>query len=883
MPVEVWTYTGRPPSNGELEEQLGLGRDRLWLTATPSQADARVEMAGDCQRDPEGTASIYFPAAMRHLIQRPTLSRTDLRILVSRFAQNLTNPRAVMQIRHDAGVLGEALADIWGRGCRVEDLNTDAFASAELRVQLLTIERWLQGNETFASRPPFELAVHELVSTGLPLAPTVIFEGFTFLTPLQRFLLDQHKDSRVVVIVPYSEAQSRAFAAIEHTYTDWWEDRAQLQTAPFPSTPLGTLQTTFDAAPVAPEVAVGVQIRAFDHPHEEAASAIRAVAEALAQGAGPSEIAIVVPNRGRHDHLLLEEAQRQNLPVRIQVPPRLLLLTPVGRFALTLYEFWDDGDVVIDADQFHTVLASGWLGAAAQVTARNFRSVADEWFRRCTKPEEWQASLTELRHLDRTSMSNRLPSHWIEDSDLDTWGDAIELLEAITTRLFQTEARPIGAHVQALLGELEGLRSPEQFETEREVIERIREALAVAADASSLHVDAEEFGEVLVALAREYESAAGDLEGQGDGTVWVTTPNGIDGARRGVVITLGLDAASLPRKFDPGWPLTTGDLGRHLEIERYLFTALLRSAIVELRLSYATRRDGEPVGPSPYLRMLHTTEEASPEPVGGASFESLDDQQVRVAARDVYELTELAIYGLCPYRYRAEHLEPRSGVYTDEFHLRLLAQADWLDSAFGAVSGRPQTFRAADFRASLFEAGRQVAAEVRSCYPGLSDASWRNVRQYVGEALRFAGEQANDGFALAVELVKSQTYEFVVDDRVVRVGTGNHYAVRSGIHLYPQINPLRSRTFGFPLQRPDGVRALDDAGLFVDPADAQYLQRDAIVAKVAAGDWSATRTSVAETLRALVRRVETQGFPRRPGEHCQHCPVRDPCLGLEAS
>ena len=73
----------------------------------------------------------------------------------------------------------------------------------------------------------------------------------------------------------------------------------------------------------------------------------------------------------------------------MRIEPRLLLLTPLGRFALALYELNRPGKLEITPDRFETMIASGWLGAAVQQTLHNLVAVRPQVFDHCETAADW--------------------------------------------------------------------------------------------------------------------------------------------------------------------------------------------------------------------------------------------------------------------------------------------------------------------------------------------------------------------------------------------------------------------------------------------------------------------------------------------------------------
>ena len=72
-------------------------------------------------------------------------------------------------------------------------------------------------------------------------------------------------------------------------------------------------------------------------------------------------MAIVTRNGGEFVTVLQEEVRRLGVLERLGIEPGLLLLTPVGRFALALYDLNAAGRLEHTPGQFEMMIASGWL------------------------------------------------------------------------------------------------------------------------------------------------------------------------------------------------------------------------------------------------------------------------------------------------------------------------------------------------------------------------------------------------------------------------------------------------------------------------------------------------------------------------------------------
>src|SRR5206468_4110349 len=109
---------------------------------------------------------------------------------------------------------------------------------------------------------------------------------------------------------------------------------------------------------------------------------------------------------------------------------------------------------------------------------------------------------------------------------------------------------------------------------------------------------------------------------------------------------------------------------------------------------------------SPYLREVRTVlpdapamqagededaDTAPPTPEGGDAGTAMSAAGLPTergpwpVRRHTYTVHELSHHALCPRRYALERIDPRAALYTDAFHVRLLAEAAWHDAAYRAL------------------------------------------------------------------------------------------------------------------------------------------------------------------------------------------------------
>lgn len=116
-----------------------------------------------------------------------------------------------------------------------------------------------------------------------PLGQLVAFDGFTFLTPLQRLLVDRMAVAReVVAIFPHRSEQGSAFQVIKRTYDPWWPTASGPLTSavPGPSALSEAKEALFAVESRRISGDGSLRIQGYDDEHDEA----RACQEELARG-----------------------------------------------------------------------------------------------------------------------------------------------------------------------------------------------------------------------------------------------------------------------------------------------------------------------------------------------------------------------------------------------------------------------------------------------------------------------------------------------------------------------------------------------------------------------------------------------------------------------
>lgn len=903
MTVVLHLYTGDPPSLEELYDRTGVDRSATYLTANSALERRRLDEGfhSDSQCDSNGAPVLAFTKAVREIMRRPTLSRTEERVLFRRAVADLgLTTQEAARLRRDARQWVEALAQIDAQGfvMGAEGL-TSVTTTPQLALLIAQVGAAFQSvkEQTPGGRLGLERTVRQWIEEGGEPIQHLVMEGFTFLTPLQRLLISSvSQRSTVHIVVPYRESQPRLFEQVRQTYDQWWDDDVdEWPTEVAGKDSLVAVQHAIFAGtgyPLSDDALTAVE---HPHVHDEVRACVGQIAECLSGGVPPQDIAVVVPSRQQFDGLLQEEASLQDLPVSVGVPPRLLLLTPVGRFILALYNTAHGGEVELTEDQFEMMLSSGWLGALAQRSVHEFRAVKNQLFARCRSIGDWEQVLDDVEaRPSQSAEPSRQAIDWVDGKDLVVWRDALAEVVRLIERLFEPGEWSIGEHVQRLLEAIDEMPDEQILQGEREIIARVRDALSEATDSVSLGVGPDEFADVLTSLATEYEEATTtEEEALREGRIWVTTPEGIDGVRRRVVFVLGMDTSKMPRPFNDGWPFQQDVPLNHLRRERYMFGSAIRAGLDKVHISCARRTLDTAEVPTPLLPAAGLSVIPVAQNPSGVIPTVPSQRRVIPAKREQYTITELAHFGLCPYRYKLERLEPRSRRFTSPIHVPLLAQGRWIDLTLQRLE-RNGTYLTTDLLAAVHEAADAVRDEVYRQFPALSAQDRRTTEARVAYELRTTVDWLVQR-AYPVAFQQAPPIRFPIDrrGRVQFVEATVRHAIVTGRITRPFTNDLVHEEWLRPERKAPMTLepSVEDLRLFVDRAGAftwwQESLRAAHGAMTNAGRSDIKRQYEA-ALRArlreadeLIQQLEAGRFPRRPGDHCSSCPVLDDCLGLD--
>lgn len=958
----LYYYEGQMPSATVVRDLMDAEQPEFTYVTATAAVEARRANEGfvpSHQRgeDADGVPQpqLTFPKMMRHVMGAKLFTRVDERVLLWKAAQDVaaTDESKRRRLKHDVFAWRDAIAWLEERGYDLRDGETPEDVAQHVvhpevrdllgELQHAYRKRQRQKN---SRKAVFEVAARRFLEDG-GFRPTdyVVLEGFSRFTPLQRLFIRQCRNlgARVIMLFPFRRRQRRAFQAVCSTFEPYrssGDDNLKKLLTPLPSeggTDLAHLQAHLFAgeeASVLPESERDRSATVTPHEHvnsEVAGTVSKIIQHVDAHERSPGEMVVVTCDPAAYVPLLLEEAERRGRARLFHIRPRKLLLTPVGRFALTLYRVWDEGTGRLDMtpDQFESLIASGWLTGPVQETSRAFEMVRAQVFGRCRTLDEWKDALRQLKELVRAEerpAASRLPAAGIDMPTLEGWEWAVETVAAICRNLFEGRAEyTVGQHIQRLLDELTQISERKRFENERRVIERIRDELIDLRDSESVEMETAEFGDVLNSLVREREPSGSEELDDDPTRISVTGPFGVDRAEKAVVFMIGMDGARMPGPPSSAWPMYTFEREKHYDQQRYLFLAGIRAAQQRLHLSYAKVAGARKKQPSAFF------EEA-------ARLLSIDfDPTVRVEAGNGeadapapralgpiertggYTLDELAHFGLCPHRYKMERLDDDARRYEPMWQVRFLAQGHWVGHALRwaeAQAERPGDADAA--KAYLLRAMEAVEQRVKRDLPGLRPLDWRAVRHKTAEKLRDIVHKDFPHEFQHGDAVVSDEHDFTIDvvdgDRHYRVEVTVPHAMQRGKYAYPILEEETSQEWLLPADEP-AREPQDRRWATVGKSDNEIHRRDVegvevFSSKYDALQWWAWAKRTAfhrftaeqdnpppvyerdfeqlagseETpghIAQLVAEIEKGRYPKHPGDHCNFCPLKGECLGLD--
>lgn len=949
----LYTYANSRPSNLQIDKELIKERPCMYLTATKALAKERMKIIPSWQTDElSGKKIALFADAIRLLLKQNNIrvaSRTEERTLFYRSLEEAFAHNSSLKelFRNDAKSWLNVLRDMATKGI---DLVSNPLPSnmssilvhQDLEFHLRVLHKKFVEQLKDNGLEFFESGVNAFLTTQFEPKDIIIMEGFTFLTEMQRLFVQAciDKGAEVKFLTAYNPSQPKGFEIIDRTYQGI--PRQVLLTPSISSREdLNHLQSHLFSNTCTPFLndVDHVKMTAYPNRDREMLACIQQLQTWFQDKTyKPSEVVIVM----RHSKEFIDRLRDQlalnplTYPLEIDgeivqknvnlfIPPRLLLLTPVGRFVLSLYQIWKQGTFQMPMNEFESILASGWLGPRIQDSASLFRALKHQYFSQCSTVEEWQKALDLLR-TNHTVAYERLPQRLLQGSVaiIRKWSETIELLNGVCERLFSSGQQSIAQHVQLLQQELMKLIPRKIRDSEQQVLEQIQSVFTELSGYYTIEMSTSEFGEALHAITRgerdneenEDEEENGEGEDE-DLTLRVVTPETIDGLAKKVVIYVSVDSIHVPSLYAEQWPFYEDKRKEHLEKERYMFLTVVRSAEEELLLTYAKKDGDRSFQPSAYLgemeRVLDVRMDSKS--ILDQIDESLAKQpptfpEAPVTKYREYRLDDLVHYALCPMRYRLELLHPEARAYRTEWQIEIVAQGIWLDQTYAFLAQQdnwprvnnkmPDSQKIEQLYQYLLWGKTQVEPVIRQMFPTFSLSGWHAIEQRVNNQLSY---HANKRGTYQVNIKQGHQEEeievFLSDQSNIIVKFNVPYYLESGILTIPLLDGDLCHEWLMPGELPDedeveknGVyEEVEGVSVFADLYQAVTWWRRTIQSSVLENfrykknnytdGLLAHKELIEEKLRHWIESIQDNRFPKHIGDHCRKCPVRMECLGIE--
>ncbi|ERM19684.1 hypothetical protein [Brevibacillus laterosporus] len=945
------TYENSRPSDELIKQELIAGRSYLYITATKALAHERKELITETQIWDDKRCVLFSDFVQGSLKQAGVKfatrgeEKTFLKRALKEVAADDTllhdlfnkDTNSFLRVFYDLATQGIDL-----RYTSLPQEKLDCLVNPELGTHLIAIHNAFHNEMEAKNRMLFESAARKFLLNEFAPESVVVMEGFTFFTELQKLFIQicLNKNIQLYFVVPLNPNQPKGFAIISDTYSLVPNIiNKALQTPPnSEKEDLNFLQKNLfsdNTVNYSGDIS-SIILKKYPNRDREMLACIDQLQVWFADKTYKPDDVVIVMRRSKEfidrfrDHLAMSpllfysDTSSEPIPVTLSIQPRLLLLTPVGRFVLTLYRIWEDGNLKLTMDELETILASGWLGPRLQDSASLFRSVKHQFFSNCETKEQWNLVLERLIQEHKTQYK-RLPLYLLELDHhmLAKWKEVVSLLESACVRLFVRGQKTIASHIELLQAEMKKLLPKRLRREEQEVLEQIQQVFEELGSYYSIDITSSEFGEAIHALTRgtteqeEEEDEDNDKHSNEDYVLRIVTPETLDGLNKPAVLYVAVDSQHSPVLYSESWPFYEDKRENHMMKERYMFLTVIRSAREKLWLSYSSKDGERAFQKSVYLGEI---ERLMNKPIEVSSiFDQIDVSLAKVppvfppppaARRKRYELNELAHYGLCPLRYRLELLHPEAMVYRTEWQLNIVAQGIWLDKIYTNLaqyigewpnqrSLRSDGEKIAGLYRFLFEAKQRVKEQVTGLFPTFDSKTWVAVERQVEDQLQF---HASKRGLYPVRIIDGGREEFDVtlpsdDNKLISFTVPNY--LNAGILTIPLLDyeqchewllngTLKKqdepRTQAFMMKEIDGVEVFET--LYEAVSWWRLTIQAHVLEKFQYRDKDFTRKILShkdpseEQLANWIIAIEQNKFPKHAGKHCTTCPVRMECLGI---
>lgn len=943
--LKLITYSGKRPNAVQIKEQIIKNRDYSYLVATKAlEKERRQELLLPEHQKPIHSKNNSYPIAVFHQVLREWIgkkvkiaSRGEEKTMIKRSIKKIARKDEVLRtvLKQDISSWIRALAEMAEKGHDLTSGIPEHLAGKLVNpfvgdlLKDLQQEYYREFEENGLTL--FEKEAHKQIPfLDEIMKPVLIMEGFTFLTPLQELLVKwcDRKRVEVVFLVPDNPSQGKGFEIIKKTYIEKFDKLELKHLANEPVSKkddIRTLQYHLFSTPFFEKECKSQNVQMISYPNRD--REIYACIEQLKtwftiDGYKPNEVAVVVrqPNEFKerlqdflHSACLTYNNSKGELvPVEVPSSSRLLLLTPVGRFILTLYEIWQENHLLVTHEQLETVLSSGWLGASMQDSTIEFRAVKHQYFLHCETKKQWEEAFEFLEKIidDKEILSERMPISLATQKNVEYWRQSINLLEDMCRRLFKTNQGGIGNHIQLLLDQLQHLDVNNVRKYEKDVLQKIQEVFEELQDLYSINMTTSEFGDALHALVNQQSDEEGDeVDIDLESRLWIATPEGIDGVERKAILYLAVDNQHVPGKLQMPWPFFEDVREKHLQQERYMFLTIVRATTDKLVFT-CCRNDGDSIlEPSTYLNEIEKLlkiEIANPELKNLIDIdlapEFIDSVHRTPHRRKRFKLTELVQYGLCPLRYNLEMRHPEAKVYRNDWQLEIFAQGVWMENTFELLSryyNKNRKTQGVQEVYNLFcRAMEHAKPNVEKLFPSFSQVTWHGIKQRIQHQFNYYASKRGQ-YKVYFEKGTKGTVEILnhyeESQPLVEIDIDIPFYMMAGKIKYPLLDSVSCYEWLLPGKKDEDEEEPyqeheDNVHLFSKLYTArQWWNRtvDGVIAseKQNRTPYELDRYSHYEESKELmlnwINGIWNNKFPSNVGDHCKVCPVRSECLGIE--
>lgn len=733
--------------------------------------------------------------------------------------------------------------------------------------------------------------------------PTIIMEGFTRLTPIQKLYVDQCLSfgSTVVFLYSYDEQQKWGFSNQDHIVSAFKD--ATVETLQYHDQPLESendlnalkgnlfeLQTITDNK---------CKLHEDDHHYSSEDGSVTATeynfisqeiedvcAKIKSQVKGKStrkkKIAIVTRDLGTYAPQFISKLQNDaDLNQYLDLPQRKLLQTPFGRFILSLYKIWDHENerLVVDCNVFSDIIASGWLGRGLRETLADFEFIKP-LFSKSQTLQQWEHVLTRTYNVNDKDNS-RFPLASLKNRDIlfKQWLGALMHLDTVCTRLFDKELgnRDIAQHISLLSEELGRFLEDNPLSgTEATLLKQLKDVFKDLEKTESITLTHQEFGSIINSLATTEEQMIDEHDrnwSQDKTQIKIVMPESIDGLMTNgpdgydIIYYVGADNQRLPKKSSHDWLFDSKALLGDLEVndsnkfERYLFLSVFRCAKEQFHLSFSRYDGSQSNSKSIYYTLLAKRLAVSENQKIADSKQIAWNWDAAAKVKMVGEVknvsvAEMMVYTLCPYRYLLEKVSSRAGCYKTEWQLTLYSGSQWKQGILFAAATSGEVISEQMLKRLKSDVWQ---SKIAPYYPYISDLEADTRESYLQLSKleqyskvtfdkRYKFKNLGEGFTL--ESPKEQRF------------WGKNTTSSSDNRL---LQTVINNEFLLPVAKDS-----DDAN------DTPQVKAQKVFFDAKAEMNKEEEASFIENIRKMSR----QSFVKQPGNHCKLCPSNRLCLPM---